>query len=567
MNPARPSPFQRYSWLVLLAGLVLVNILAAKLHFRADLTQEKRFSLSDPTRQVLRGLDSPVFIEVYLKGDFPAVFRNLQNATGDLLREMQDEAGGRLEYRFVKPGEGLPDSLQAQVFDSLAAMGIKPYTLTVSAKPGEESSQRTIFPAAVVHYGERALPVDLSGDKGADAESRINNAESLLEYKFANAIYQLSRKSVPRIAYLLGNGEPMDLTSYDAITTLARNYILDTLTLFRTPFIPEAYSAVVVTKPLHTFNEYDKLKIDQYVMSGGKVIWFIDNLYAELDSLRHTDQFVAFDRGLNLEDQFFHYGVRINYDLLLDMQCDQIPQVVGTVGGKPQIEPVRWPYFPLLNPSDNHPVSRNLGPVLGMFVNSIDTVKATGISKTILLTSSDYARVLSTPAIVSWESTKQAPDPAQYNLKQIPAGVLLEGSFHSFYENRLPSAFRDSLQALGRPFLSSARVPTKMIVVSDGDFILNGVNRQTGPLPMGTNEYTEDQYANKDFFLNCMQYLTDSTGVIETRNKQLVLRNLDTQKVEEERLQWQLINIALPVLLVIIAGGIFQQVRKRKYQK
>lgn len=567
MNPARPRPFNRYSWLVLLAGLVLLNIVAAKVHVRADLTQEKRYSLSDPTRQLLRGLDSPVFIEVYLKGDFPAVFHNLQNATGDILREMQDESGGRLAYRFVKPGEGLPDSLQARVFDSLSALGLKPYTLTVSAKPGEESSQRTIFPAAVVHYGERVQPVDLSSDKGEDAESRINNAESLLEFKFANAIHELTRKSVPRVAYLLGNGEPMDLTSFDAISTLARNYVLDTLTLFRIPFIPDVYSAVVITKPLRAFSEFDKLKIDQYVMYGGKVIWFIDNLYAEMDSLRQINQFVAFDRGLNLEDQLFRYGVRINFDLIQDMQCDQVPLAVGSVGGKPQMQLVPWPYFPLLNPSDNHPISRNLEPVLGTFVNSMDTVKAPGITKTILLASSDYSRILATPAIVSWESVKQAPDPAQYTQKQIPAGVLLEGSFHSFYEHRLPAAFGDSLQAMGRPFAPTAKSPTRMIVVSDGDLILNAVTRQTGPLPMGANQYTEEQYANKDFFLNCMEYLTDSSGVIATRNKQLVLRNLDRQKVEDQRVQWQLINIVLPILLVVLAGSIYQQVRKRKYQK
>ncbi|TDW99351.1 gliding motility-associated ABC transporter substrate-binding protein GldG [Dinghuibacter silviterrae] len=558
---------KRYSWLFLLAGLVLVNILASKLHVRVDMTQEKRFSLSEPTRRILRELDSPVFVEVYLKGDFPAVFRNLASATGDLLREMQDESGGRLVFRFIKPGEGLPDSLQARVFDSLSAMGLKPYTLTVSAKPGEESSQRTIFPAAVVRYGDKAEPVDLSNDKGDDAESRINNAESLLEFKFANAIHLLSRKKAPRIAYLLGNGEPMDLTSFDAITTLARNYVTDTLNLFRIPFIPEAYSAVVITKPLQAFSEFDKLKIDQYVMRGGKVLWLIDNLYAEMDSLRQTNQFVAFDRGLNLGDQLFRYGVRINYDLVQDMQCDQVPLAVGTVGGKPQMQLVPWPYFPLLNPSDDHPITKNLDPVLGTFVNSIDTVKAVGIKKTILLSTSNYSRILSTPAIVSWESVKQAPDPAQYNLKGIPAGVLLEGAFHSFYENRLPSAFRDSLQAMGRPFVAEATVPAKMIVVADGDLILNAVSRETGPLPMGTNPYTQDQYANKDFFQNAVAYLTDSSGVIETRNKQLVLRSLDRQKVEDERLQWQLINIVLPILLVILGGGIYQQIRKRQYQR
>jgi ABC-2 type transport system permease protein len=228
---------------------------------------------------------------------------------------------------------------------------------------------------------------------------------------------------------------------------------------------------------------------------------------------------------------------------------------------------VAWPYFPLLNPSDNSPITRNLEPVLGIFVNSMDTVKADGIRKTILLTSSDYARVLSTPAIVSWESAKEAPDPTQYNIKDIPAAVLLEGAFHSLYEHRLSAALRDSLNALHHPFLEIAKEPTQVIVVSDGDIILNAISRQNGPLPMGTNEYTGDQYANKDFFLNCMEYLTDPGGLIETRDKQLVLRSLDPKEVDAQRTQWQVIDIVLPVLLVLLAGAVYQQVRKRKYQR
>jgi ABC-2 type transport system permease protein len=568
MTPARPHSPRRYTWLVVLTGLILLNWVGSVWHSRIDLTKDKRFSLSAPTEHLLEGLDSTISIDVYLKGDFPAPFRNLRNTTGDMLREMQNYSRGHLQFQFVKPGEGLPDSLQAAAYDSLEAMGLKPYNVTVTAKPGEESGERFVFPAAVVHYGDRSLPVDLLSAGGADNDDRMNNAESLLEFKLADAINRLTRKTVPRVAYLLGNGEPLNIHSYDAIRTLNTYYSLDTVTLWRVPYIPDVYNAVVIAKPLQAFSDADKLKIDQYVMYGGKVIWFIDNLYAELDSLRHTDQFVAYDRGLNLEDQLFKYGVRINQDLIQDIQqFDQVPQVVGTEGGKPQIQLVPWYYFPLLNPTDYSPISRNLEPLLGLFVNSIDTVKAAGIRKTILLASSDHSRRLGTPAIVSWESIKQAPDPARYNQQQIPAGVLLEGQFHSLYANRLPASMQDSLQRIGRPFLSAAKESTKMIVVADGDLILNAFTQQDGPLPMGTSEYTGDPHANKDFLLNCMEYLTNSNGIIETRNKQLVTRSLDKQRVDDERLQWQLINIALPILLVILAGLIFQQVRKRKYQK
>jgi gliding-associated putative ABC transporter substrate-binding component GldG len=554
---------------MVLAVLVLLNVGASWRHFRLDLTEEKRYSLSAPTEKILGELDSTVSVEVYLKGDFPAVFRNLQNATRDLLLEMKDASGGRLEYRFVKPGEGLSDSLQAQVFDSLQSMGLKPYNLTVSAKPGDQSSERLIFPAAVIRYGERVEPIDLlSGAKGGDPETRMNNAESLLEFKMADAIHHLTMKTVPQVAYLLGNGEPMKRTSADLILTLLKSYVVDTLTLNRIPIIPGKYAAVVIVKPEVAFTDADKLKIDQYVMYGGKVIWFIDNLHAEMDSLQGTQtQFVAYDKGLNLVDLLFKYGVRINDDLIMDMNSDQVPLAVGSEGGKPQIQMVPWPYFPLLEPSDNSPISRNLEPVLGTFVNSMDTVKAPGIRKTILLTSSDYAHIVSTPAIVTWESVKQAQDPAFYHDKDVTAGVLLEGRFHSLYANRLPSVMRDSLRSYGAPFLEEARDPGKMIVISDGDLVLNHVSQESGIMPMGTNPYTGDQYANKDFFINCMDYLTNATGLIETRNKQLVLRNLDMQKVADERTQWQLIDIALPILLVVIAGAVYHQVRKRQYQK
>jgi ABC-2 type transport system permease protein len=559
---------KKFTWALVLGALFLINWGATTVHGRLDLTAERRYSLTKPTGELLKGLDSAVEIDVYLKGDhLPSLFRHLQNSTRELLREMQDASGGKLSFRFIKPGEGLPDSLQNQVLDSLKSLGLMPYNITASAKAGEESSERLVFPSAVVRYGSQGLPVDLLSAGGTSSDDKINNAESLLEFKFADAIDKLTRKAIPKVAWLLGNGEPLDERCGDAIRSLGKNYYLDTLNLERTPLIPDAYNAVVITKPQATFSESDKLKLDQYLLYGGKLIWFVDNLYAEMDSLQVTNQFVAYDRGLHLEDLLFKYGVRINDDLIQDMNCDQVPLTVGNAGGKPQIQLVDWPYFPLLNPSDNSPISRNLEPVLGTFVNSMDTVKAEGIAKTILLASSDHSRILGTPAIVSWESVKEAPDPTHYNKSQIPAGVLLEGVFHSFYENRLTQAMRDTLQALGHPFVSMAKASTKMIVVSDGDFILNPVSQRNGPLAMGTNLYTENQYANKDFFLNAMDYLTNPKGIIESRNKQLVLRSLDKQRVEDERTLWQLINIGLPILLVLIAGGIYQQVRKWKYQK
>lgn len=563
--------YKRYSWAILVLLLVLVNWLASQFHSRIDLTSEKRYSLSQPTQELLHRLDSTVTIDVYLKGEFPAVFKKLQHSTRDLLQEMKEYGGQHFIYRFVKPGEGMPDTAQTAVYDSLEHLGLKPYNVKVSSKPGEENSERLIFPAAIVRYGTRIVPVDLlSGSKGTDAEASMNNAESLLEFKIADAIDKLTRINVPRLVYLTGNGElaPPDMRSFDIVATLSSNYILDTVNLQQRPFLSDTFDAVLINKPTVRFSDADKLKIDQYILHGGKVMWMVDNLYAEMDSLKHTNQFIAFDRGLNLEDQLFKYGARINQDLVQDIQqSDEVPLVVGNAGGQPQTQMVPWPYFPLLTPSNNSPISRNLEPVLSIFANSIDTIKSEGVKKTILLTTSDYARRLSTPAIVSWESVKQQPDPAQYREPQIPVGVLLEGKFHSLYENRLSTASRDTLNSLGRPFLPTSNTDGKIIIIADGDIFLNALTERNGPIPMGTNPYTNYQFANKDFFLNCLEYLTNPKGIIESRNKQLVLRNLDKQKVEDERTQWQLINILLPILLIIGAGLVYQQLRKRKYQR
>ncbi|RYF90005.1 MAG: gliding motility-associated ABC transporter substrate-binding protein GldG, partial [Chitinophagaceae bacterium] len=310
-----------------------------------------------------------------------------------------------------------------------------------------------------------------------------------------------------------------------------------------------------------------KLKLDQYIMNGGKVIWMIDNLYAEMDSLMRTQSdFVAFDRGLNLEDQLFRYGARINQDLVQDMQCDRLPLAVGNYGDKPQMQLVPWPYFPLLSSYSDHPISKNLNTVLSIFPNSIDTVEAEGIRKTILLASSDHSRRLNTPAMVSLNSVRTEEDLNTFNQQHLPIAVLLEGKFTSMYSNRLPASTADSLKnVFKQPFLSQAAFENKMIVISDADIAANVVTQNEGPLAMGTNQFTKMQYANHDFIVNCIEYLTNPSGILSTRSKTFVLRLLDPAKTEDEKTKWQIINVGVPVVIILIFAFIYQAIRNRKF--
>jgi gliding-associated putative ABC transporter substrate-binding component GldG len=303
-------------------------------------------------------------------------------------------------------------------------------------------------------------------------------------------------------------------------------------------------------------------------MQGGKVVWFIDKLYAEFDSLiRAKSDFVAYDKGLNLDDQLFKYGVRINGDLLQDLNCAKQPLVVGQEAGKPQIERVPFPYYPLLSASGNgHPISKNLDHVLSIFPSSMDTVKAAGITKTILLASDTNSRTLSTPAMVSLQSVKTEDDARTFTKSYLPVAVLLEGKFTSLYANRITDNMKDSvLKLTGVPFLATASKPSQQIVVSDADIVTNVVTQTQGALPMGTQEFENYQFANREFFMNCIDYLVDNSGIIETRNKDFTLRLLDKNKVQDQKTFWQFVNIIFPVLLILIIGLIVQFSRKKRF--
>jgi len=419
-----------------------------------------------------------------------------------------------------------------------------------------------------VQYKDTIVALNLySGTQTIITPPELNSAEALLEYKFADAIYKAAQDHKPMIAYSVGNGEPTGNNVYDLVeNVLKKNYSLFTINISKEPVIPDTFRLLMIVKPTLSFTEEEKLKIDQYVMRGGKVIWFIDRLQAEMDSLQVKNQVVAYDRNLNLEDLLFKYGVRINPDLIMDLQSDFLP---FSTNGKNQFNFLHWNYFPLFESKQNSVINKNIGLVAGRFVNSIDTVSAPGIKKIILLSSSVNSRTIETPAIISGNENRNAPEDDAFKSKDIPAAVLLEGKFSSLYRNRVSQASMDSLAQFGTPFLTQCVTDNKMIVVADGDIVLNGTFQEK-PLPMGVNSYTvetqyEYQFANKEFVENCLEYLINNAGLSEARAKDYTLRLLDSKKVAEQKTMWQVINLALPVLLIIIFGLIYNWWRKKKY--
>jgi len=559
----------KYWWLLLLVILLGINFLATIIHSRIDLTKEKRYTLSKATKDLLKNLDDDVQIDVFLKGEFPAGFRKLANSTDDFLQLLKDRNGSKIHYRFVSPQDEMPEANGKKYEDTLAGLGANPINLTVQVKAGQENKR--VYPVALMKYKGRQALVNLyGGGKRMITPVEMNSAEALMEYQFAKTLDGLINPDKPLLAYSVGNGEPVDYKTYDLQQTLQRDYQLFMFNINKQKFIPDTFKALLIVKPSLQFTEEEKLKIDQYVMRGGKLICFIDNLIAEQDSLRYKPEIIAYDRNLNLTDLLFKYGVRINTDLVMDLQCDFMPFAVGGSADNPQYEFLHWNYYPLFESNGNHTINKNTGLVAGRFVNSIDTITAAGVKKTILLSSSANSRTIGTPALISTNENRNTAEDEKFKKANIPVAVLLEGKFTSLFRNRVSRLQADSLALYGTPFKDVSTAENKMIIVADGDLVLNDISPKDGPLPMGLNFYTigsqyEYQFANRDFLLNCLEYLVNKPGIIETRNKDIVLRLLDTQKVKEQKTTWQFVNIALPVLLIILFGSIYQQVRKRKY--
>ena len=544
--------------------VVFLNIIGSVFYGYIDLTEEKRYTLTMPTRQLLKGVTEVIDVHVYLEGEFPSGFKRLQRAVKDMLDEFRGE-NGLIEYVFEDPSAGTVDEMNKRR-EILAKEGILPVNLRL--KGTGETTEKLIYPYAVFNYGGRSIAVNfLEGEgPGLSPEENLNNSISLLEYKFANAIQKLKSGKRPTLIFTTGKGELNTLQTKDLEETLAPFYNVGRVNLDTIISIPEAVDVLLIARPRAPYTNKEKFLIDQYVMNGGNVIWMIDKLNVHLDSLRGKTNYVPYDYDLNIDDLLFRYGVRLQPDLVLDLQCSRIPQVIGTVGNAPQIDYFPWYYHPLAVPRSSHPIVKGLDRVNFFFPSSIDTVSTSGkVSKTVLLASSPYSRIQLSPVRLNFEILRYEPEPERFNKPDQMLAVLLEGAFPSFFENRMTNEMQENLDQLNLAF-KPVSVPTKMVVISDGDIAKNPVNPQTGAFaPLGYNRYDGYTYANKDFLINTIDFLLDEGGVIEARTREVKLRLLDGYRAAAEKTYWQFFNIALPLLFLAIFAFIFQYLRRRNY--
>lgn len=554
-------------FLAVVAVIFLLNYIGSVQFYRLDLTAEKRFSLSDSTKTMLRKLDDVVYVRCYLDGDnFPAGIKRLRNETREMLNEFRAYGGSNFEYEFVNPFGDPDKASQQKMIQQLMEDGLAPTNLQNQEEEG--SQQMIIFPGALVTYRGRTEPVELLRSQvNRSQEVVLNESIESLEYEFARAIYILKGGATRKnIGFTTGHGEVSGPSVSDIGMDLSRLYNVKGMPVTSDlKGIPMETELLVIAKPQKPFSEGEKFVLDQFVMRGGRILWLIDNMDASMDSLARSTNgvTVGVPMQLNLDDLLFRYGVRLNYDVVLDAQSGSIPLVVGMYGNQPQTELKPWYYFPVVTPQSEHLVVDRLPNLRFEFVGSIDTVKADGIRKTVLLRSSNLSKILMAPVRVALSMVDQPTDEKSFNKKQIPLAVLLEGSFTSAFANRV--AARKELEP-GLQFLDKSE-PTKMIVVADGDIIRNRFNMREGsPFPLGFDPKSgEYNPANKTFLLNCVNYLMNDGWLIPLRTKQFKVRLLDKKKTKREAFEWKALNMGLPILLTALLGLVFMQIRKYRY--
>lgn len=568
---------QLISFGITLIIIIVVNIIASFVYTRFDLTNEKRYTLSDTSKEILRNLDDYVYFRVYLEGEFPAGFKKLRKETKEMLDEFRAYSKF-VDYEFINPSESNDVAERNETYKLLFQSGLNPTELAMQTKSGTQ--QIMIWPCALASYQEKEKPLDLLDTRAGESSSQsLNNSAQNLEYKLINAIKELAQDKKPSVAFIEGHGELDENEVYDITKSLQKKYNVKRITLDeqitalnrRTEtkdsniVINTNYDAIIIAKPTKPFSEKDKFIIDQYVMYGGKILWLIDPVFATMDSLQMSESTIGNSLNINLDDMFFKYGLRLNKNLLLDLNSAKIALRTGQIGGQAQIELFNWYYFPLLNAGSDNSIVKNINPIKADFVSSIDPVISdSDVQKIPLLKTSNYTNIASAPVYITLGMLRQAPDQRMFSQKSQNVAYLLKGEFESLYANRMTSGITESKE-IG--FKTNSE-PTSMIVVADGDMIRNQFHIPQGhPLPLGYDQYTRTTYGNKDFIENAVSYLVDGEGLIGIRSRELKIRLLDINKLNSDALTWQIVNVVLPSLVVIIFGFILAIIRKRKFSK
>jgi ABC-2 type transport system permease protein len=546
--------------LLVVAAVLGVDILANRFFFRIDLTEEKRFTINDATKNLLKNLDDEVYVKVYLTGKgIPAGFKRLENAVRETLDEFQIHGGTNIKYAFIDLNSEIKDeAARNEKIIELAKKGIQPTNVT--AKEDGRTTQILVIPGAVITYKDKEIAtLLLKGNQTASNSKQeiLNQSCEGVEFQLASAIKTITASQKKKIGIFVNYSRLPAVNQLDLIGAMKKNYELYPVDLRQSPTL-DGLDGILVMKPDQMFNDEDKYKIDQFIINGGKALFFIDAV--KVDSVAREGN-MAQVQSVGLEDLLFKYGVRLNPNLIKDAQmCAKIPLDVGNFGNKSNIQLIPWQYYPLINTFGKSAIVKNLDGVYTKYASTLDTVRANGITKTPLLMTSQYTQILNAPAIMSYNFANKELDINQYKAGVKTVGVLLEGKFESLFKNRiLPSDPRAAT------FKSESK-PSKIVVCSDGDIPVNDFDKkQNTPLPLGFDKYSGYTFANKDFVMNAIDYLLDDNGVITARNKEIVLRPLDKVALQDEREYWQGINLIIPVVVLVLAGLLKGYLRKRKY--
>lgn len=547
--------------LKLLIGLVIIiiiNQLIAKFPVRFDLTDEKRYSISEASEDLLKNLDDVVYVEVYLDGELPSGFKRLKKSIAEILDEFSFYAGNNIEYKFIDPSIAKSTKARNEFYQSIVRKGIRPTNLAFN-KDGNKT-EKLIFPGAVISYlGQEKAVMLLKGNQSASSEERLNQSIEGIEFELSNAIRILASDQRKRIALIQGHNEPDSLNIAGLNNALLEKYDVFKVDLPSRTKSLKNYDAIIIGKPTTRFSEQEKFKIDQYIMNGGKALFFIDALHVDMTEAE-GDGTVALPYDLNLTDMLFKYGVRINQNYVQDIVSGNYPIVAGNMGDQPQIRMMPWPFFPVINSFGSHSIVKNMDAISVKFTSNIDTVKANGIVKTPLLYTSQYSRVITPPVSVSFNDLRNDLNPEIFTAGPQAIGYLLEGTFTSLYKNRILP------KGIDKKNFRETGVHSNIIICADGDMIRNEFSLKTGePLELGVDPFTNTTYANKDFILNGLEYLLNEKGIITAKAKEIKIRPLDKVKVANEKLKWQLINLLLPIVILITYGAMRFYLRKRRY--
>lgn len=571
---------QIISFVLTIAIIVILNVIGNFIFKRFDLTAEKRYTLSDTSKEILSNLDDYVYFKVYLEGDFPAGFKKLRRETKEMLDEFRAYSKF-VDYEFINPNSANDEKERSDMYRMLYQSGLNPTELAVRNNDGS-SSQMVIWPGALVSYhNETELAIDLLETQlSQSSEEALNTSMQNLEFRLIDAIKKVTRKQKPILAFIEGHGELSEMEVYDITQELSKSYIVKRVTIdekvdalmHRTEADQNgdikafpSYDAIVIAKPTQPFSEKDKFLIDQYIMHGGKALWLVEPVFATMDSLQNQESTMGIDLDLNLDDILFKYGVRMNHNLLLDLNCAALPIRTGQVAGKAQLEFFRWFYFPLLQAASDNAIVRNVNPIKSDFVSSLDaTSSMTGVNQIPLLKTSDYTKVSGVPAFITLAMLKQTPDKRMFPQRGQNTAYLLKGTFQSLYANRVTADIAESKEMQFR----DESEPTAMIVVADGDIIRNQIDiKRREPLPLGYDQYTGNTYGNKDFIMNAISYLIDGEGIVNIRSRELKIRLLDQAKTSQSRLKWQLVNTIIPIALIVLLGITLALIRKQRYTR